>query len=146
MLDAFEQAAEGHGQVVFVAGDAGIGKSRLLAEFRRHLATRPHRWVEGRCASYGATTPFLPIDDGVRRYFGIHDGDTEATVTAKLDQQLNLLGRNLDWTLPYIRQALSLEVSDENVRGWSGRTAPVLSSVMPLYSSDTNVNAMASVR
>jgi tetratricopeptide (TPR) repeat protein len=117
LIDAFDQAAEGHGQVVFVAGDAGIGKSRLLAEFRRRLAGRPHRWVEGRCASYGATTPFLPINDGLRRYLGIRDDDTEATVKAKIDEQLNILGRDLDWTVPYVRQALSLEVSDEGVRG-----------------------------
>lgn len=117
LLDAFEQAAAGHGQVVFVAGDAGIGKSRLLAEFRQRLAGRAHRWVEGRCASYGTATPFLPINDGLRRYLGFDDGDTEASINAKIAEQLNQLGHDMEWTVPYVRQALSLEVGDEGVLG-----------------------------
>ncbi len=68
----------GHGLVVFVVGDAGIGKSRLLAELRRAIAGEPHLWIEGRCASYGTTTAFLPIVDGLRRFFAIDDRDDDA--------------------------------------------------------------------
>ncbi|HVN83547.1 MAG TPA: sigma 54-interacting transcriptional regulator [Candidatus Binatia bacterium] len=116
LRDAFDRAAAGHGQIVFIAGDAGIGKSRLLAEFRSRLADRPHRWVEGRCASYGTTTPFLPIVDALRRHLSIDDQDDEASATAKIAAEVERLGSDLGWTVPFVQQALSMQVGDDNVR------------------------------
>src|SRR5262249_6641126 len=75
LRESFESAAAGSGQVIFVVGEAGLGKSRLLAELRQRLGATPHRWFEGRCASYGTTTAFLPIVDGMRRTWGIDDQD-----------------------------------------------------------------------
>jgi DNA-binding NtrC family response regulator/tetratricopeptide (TPR) repeat protein len=116
LADAFARAAAGSGQVVFIAGEAGIGKSRLLAEFRRQLADQPHRWIEGRCASYGATTPFLPVIDGLRRYVLIDDHDDDPSASAKIERAVTALGPELAWTLPFVRQLLSLDVVDERVR------------------------------
>ena len=114
--EAFARAAAGQGQVAFVAGDAGIGKSRLLAELRRHLASVPHRWIEGRCASYGTSTPFLPIIDGLRRFFGITDRDDEAAATARIAREIDGLGPDLAWIVPHVRQVLSLDVTEEAIR------------------------------
>jgi class 3 adenylate cyclase/tetratricopeptide (TPR) repeat protein len=58
---------DGAGGVLFVLGEAGIGKSRLLRELRErfHSAApgreRPARWLEGRCVSYGGAVPYLPL-------------------------------------------------------------------------------------
>jgi tetratricopeptide (TPR) repeat protein len=117
LFDAFARTEQGQGQIVFVAGDAGIGKSRLLAEFRRRLGPRPHRWVEGRCASYGTRTPFLPVIDGLRRRLEIDDADDEAGATAKITREVERLGPDLRWTLPFVQQVLSLQVGDDAVRG-----------------------------
>ena len=48
---------------MFVAGEAGIGKSRLLLEVRRRLVTagEPATWLEGRCVSFGQSSPLLPV-------------------------------------------------------------------------------------
>ncbi len=116
LSDAFARAAGGSGQLVFVAGEAGIGKSRLLAELRRRLAERPHQWIEGRCASYGTTTPFLPLIDGLRRYVGIDDRDDEASASTKIERTVAGLGVDLGWTLPFVQQLLSLAVADDSVR------------------------------
>jgi DNA-binding NtrC family response regulator/tetratricopeptide (TPR) repeat protein len=116
LVEAFARAAAGQGQVAFVAGDAGIGKSRLLAEVRGHLGAAPHRWIEGRCASYGTTTPFLPIIDGLRRFLGITDRNDEAAVTARITGEVDALGTDLAWTVPYVRQVLSLDVEEEAIR------------------------------
>jgi tetratricopeptide (TPR) repeat protein len=97
--------------VVFTVGEAGIGKSRLLAELRRQLEGRPHRWLEGRCASYGTSTAFLPILDGLRRFFDIDDRDDGASLHAKLERGVRALG-DLLWTLPYLRQLFGLAAGD----------------------------------
>lgn len=116
LCDAFSRAAAGQGQVVFIAGEAGIGKSRLLAELRQRLAGKPFRWVEGRCASYGMGTPFLPVTDALRRYLEIEDSDDEASATGKITAELERLGPDVGWTLPFVKQALSLQVGDDTVR------------------------------
>jgi DNA-binding NtrC family response regulator/tetratricopeptide (TPR) repeat protein len=114
--DAFARATAGHGQVVFVSGEAGIGKSRLLAELHRRLDGRPHQWIEGRCASYGSSTPFLPLIDGLHRYFGIDDRDDDVHASAKIERTVVGFGADLDWTLPFLQQLLSLDVADDRIR------------------------------
>jgi two-component system, NtrC family, response regulator AtoC len=56
-------AERGSGQVVAIAGEAGIGKSRLLSEFCAHLAAFPSMYVQGRCLSYTSSTPYSPLLD-----------------------------------------------------------------------------------
>jgi class 3 adenylate cyclase len=66
---AFDSARDGHGQVAFVVGDAGIGKSRLLYEFRQQLDGEPHTWFEGHCSAYATSTAFHAVGDALRRSF-----------------------------------------------------------------------------
>lgn len=112
---AFTLAAEGTGQVVFLVGEAGIGKSRLRYEFQRSLEGQPHEWVEGRCMTYARDFPFHPIVDGLRRRFGVEEGDDEATIQRKLEADETRSGGGLEWTLPYMRLLLSLPSGDEKV-------------------------------
>src|SRR5262245_15527429 len=87
LLDRFADAAAGHGQVVFVAGEAGIGKSRLLHELRRTLAGRGDRvtWLEGQCVSFGHSIPFLPLIDQLRKNFEIEELDGEPEIIPKVE-------------------------------------------------------------
>jgi tetratricopeptide (TPR) repeat protein len=112
---SFASAAAGHGLVVFVVGEAGIGKSRLLSELRRRLGAEPHLWIEGRCASYGTTTAFLPVIDGLRRLLGIDDRDDDASAGTKLERGVAALGADLAWTVPFVRQVLGLGPADAAV-------------------------------
>jgi class 3 adenylate cyclase/tetratricopeptide (TPR) repeat protein len=115
LLTAFESARVGRGQLAFIVGEAGIGKSRLLHEFRHRLADTPHNWFEGRCASFARTTPFHSVIDALRRRAGIDDRDDEATMAVKLDQLERESGGRLEWTLPFVRQLLSLPTGDAAV-------------------------------
>jgi len=115
LCESFAAAAVGSGQVVFVVGEAGIGKSRLLAELRRRLGDTAHTWVEGRCASYGTTTAFLPVIDALRRFFAIDDRDDEPSARARVDRAVAALGDDLGWTLPFVRQVLALDPGDATV-------------------------------
>lgn len=115
LLEAFEQAKEGRGQVAFVVGEAGFGKSRLLHEFRRRLESESHVWIEGRCASFAQSTPFHAVADSVRRLHQIEDHDDDATIQDKLGARDDLLGQELMWTRPHLRGLLSLPTEDAEV-------------------------------
>ena len=118
---AFESASEGHGKVVFVVGEAGIGKSRLLHEFHRQLADVPHVWFLGLCIDFGRAA-LQPVVDGLRRFVGIEDRDDDATALARVDRAIRALDADLDWTLPFLRHLLSLPVGDEAVEAMNGMT------------------------
>src|SRR6185312_8191027 len=74
LRDVLNQGVTGHGQVVGIGGEPGMGKSRLLIEFRNSLRTSAVTYLEGRCLSYASYTPYLPILDLVRADCGIQEG------------------------------------------------------------------------
>jgi class 3 adenylate cyclase/tetratricopeptide (TPR) repeat protein len=110
LVDRFRDAAAGRGQVVFVAGDAGIGKSRLLHELRRALAelALPVTWLEGQCVSFGQSIPFLPLVDLLRKNFGIEEFDGEPEIIAKVEHGAQRMGE-LAPHVPFIRYLLSVD-------------------------------------
>ncbi len=110
---SYEAVAEGRGRVVFIVGEAGLGKSRLLYEFRETLADHDHAWIEGHCASFARDTAFHAVADSVRRRLGIDDHDNDQSAIAKIEASREELGENLDWTLPFIRHLLSLPAGDQ---------------------------------
>lgn len=115
LMSAMRSARAGRGQVVFVVGDAGIGKSRLLHEFRRKLSDVPHAWFEGRCASFARSTPFYAVADALRRQIGVDDRDDERAAGAKVEALGRETDRGLGWTLPFIRTLLSLPSGNADV-------------------------------
>jgi DNA-binding NtrC family response regulator/predicted ATPase len=97
-------AMSGRGHVVAMIGDAGIGKSRLLFELRRGLATREVTSLEGRCASYTSAIPYFPVLDIVRQVCGITETDASAAIETKVLQtlaRLDVAGREVG---PYLLQ------------------------------------------
>ncbi len=114
LFECFEQAKAGHGQVVFIAGEPGIGKSRLLLEFRRRLGDEA-TWLEGRAMSFGRSIAFHPLIDMLRRNFRMEEGDTEGTIVTKIERGVLRLGEDLRPLLPYLRYLLSVESGDPAV-------------------------------
>lgn len=114
--DLFCDVRSGRGQVVFIAGEAGIGKSRLLLEFRRRLegAADPITWVEGRCVSFGQSIPMLPLIDQLHENFGVREGDGEPELIAKIEQGMRAMG-GLEAEIPYVRYLFSADPGDPAV-------------------------------
>lgn len=110
LIDLFEHAKQGGGQVAFIDGDAGIGKSRLVYELRRELAVTgvDATWLEGRCASLGQATPLLPCVDQLREYFDIEEADDAEEISAKLEAGVERLGE-LNAHVPSFRYLLAIE-------------------------------------
>jgi predicted ATPase len=82
------QVETGRGQVIGVVGEPGIGKSRLIYEFRHNLEGKRLTYLTGRCLSYGSTTPYLPVLDVLRHNCGITDTDRPEDITAKVHRSL----------------------------------------------------------
>ena len=78
LRQALEQAGAGHGQVVALVGEAGVGKSRLVYEFIRSHRTQGWLVLESASVSYGKATPYFPVIDLLKRYTHIEDGDDGA--------------------------------------------------------------------
>jgi class 3 adenylate cyclase/tetratricopeptide (TPR) repeat protein len=97
---ALQLAGSGHGQVVALVGEAGVGKSRLLYEFI--LSPRTQGWValEVASVSYGKATPYFPVVDLLKRYLHIEEGDEAHTVRAKVTEHLLTLDEALQDTIP----------------------------------------------
>ena len=114
--DLFREVRGGRGQVVFIAGEAGIGKSRLLLEFRRHLeaAGDPITWLEGRCVSFGQSVPMLPLIDQLHETFGVREGDGEPELIAKVEQGMRAMG-GLEAEISYVRYLFSADPGDAAV-------------------------------
>src|SRR5262245_34219661 len=82
------QVEMGRGQVVGMVGEPGIGKSRLLYEFRQSLEGKRLTYLTGRCLSYGSTTPYLPVLEILRHNCGITETDCPEAITAKVHRAL----------------------------------------------------------
>ena len=100
LQQALERAGAGHGQVVAMVGEAGLGKSRLAYEFVH--ARHTHRWrvLESASVSYGQATPYFPVLDVLRHYSHIDDHDDTRTIRAKVTGQVLTLDATLQDTLP----------------------------------------------
>lgn len=120
MLDRYlEQAAQGQGQVVFISGEAGIGKSRLLLEFERMQAGRPMRWLKGSCISFGRNIAYLPIVEIVKHNFGIGELDSQTDASRKIDQAVEQWHPDARASAAYLKHLLQLGSGDRHVEEMS---------------------------
>jgi tetratricopeptide (TPR) repeat protein len=110
-------ATSGYGQVFSIIGDPGIGKSRLLYEFRRVIADRGCRVLDAYCPSHGAAFPFLPIIDVVRSLFDFGDAEDPRSVREAVSQSADRFGQALaDDNLPATLALLDALPADDPLR------------------------------
>jgi class 3 adenylate cyclase/tetratricopeptide (TPR) repeat protein len=105
---ALEQACAGHGQVVGVVAEAGVGKSRLCLEFVEHCRARAVRVHEGHCPSHGETIPLLPLLELLRSVFGIGEGESGAAARGKIEDELQDLEEGFRPLLPLLFDLLGV--------------------------------------
>jgi class 3 adenylate cyclase/tetratricopeptide (TPR) repeat protein len=95
-------------RLAHVIGDAGVGKTRFLEEFRRRLPGEALSYV-GCCESYGNVPPLLPFLQVLRLVFGLAPDAKKPDALAAIQSRLGTLDENLPRHLPAFLHALSLE-------------------------------------
>jgi class 3 adenylate cyclase/pimeloyl-ACP methyl ester carboxylesterase len=113
---ALEQARAGHGQVVGVVGEAGVGKSRLFFEFIHSHCTQGWLVLESSSVSYGKATSYLPIIDLLKGYFQIEDRDTTQRLRKKVTGKVLTLDEQLKDAIPPLLSLLGALPEDDPLR------------------------------
>jgi class 3 adenylate cyclase/predicted ATPase len=106
---ALEQAKAGHGQIVGVMGEPGLGKSRLFHEFVGAHGRAPLLVLQAYSVSHGKASPYLPLIELLKGYFHIELHDDERTRRQKVIGKVLELDRSLEDTLPYLFALLGIE-------------------------------------
>jgi tetratricopeptide (TPR) repeat protein len=110
--DVLRQVESGHRQAVDIVGEPGIGKSRLLSEFRRQLASERVTWIEGRCVSYGTAIPYLLMLDLLRSNCGILETDAPEAIVERVRSGLERVGIDSDQDSPVLLHLLGVKDAD----------------------------------
>jgi class 3 adenylate cyclase/tetratricopeptide (TPR) repeat protein len=111
LLDGFERAKGGRGQAFSIIAEAGLGKSRLLYEFRKAVANEDVMFLEGKCLSYSRGVAYHLHIDSLKASFDISESDGDSEIRGKVIRGLQILGVDEASTLPYFLELLSVKES-----------------------------------
>jgi len=114
---ALERAGAGHGQVVAIIGEPGVGKTRLFHEFTHAPCTQGWLLLESSSTSYGKATPYLPLIDLLKAYFQLEDRDDGRRVREKLTGRLLTLDPALGPAVSALLALLEVPVEDPHWQG-----------------------------
>ena len=105
---------DGQGGVLSVIGEAGLGKSRLMAEIRHYFESENLLWLEGRTLSYGQKMSYWPFREILCQYAGIAEDDDDTEAWKKFETSITeLFLAESEEILPYLASLIGLEVKGE---------------------------------
>ena len=117
--DVWTHVPQGQGHVVSVVGESGMGKSRLVAEFRHRLRSEPLMYVQGHCLSYGQAMAYQPVRTLLRHACGITEVDCPTVIAAKVQRRLHKVGMDPVVAAPYLLHLLGSASASERLAGLS---------------------------
>ncbi len=109
LQQCFAMAMDRRGQAVSIIGDAGLGKSRLLYEFRQTLLSEDVLWLDGRCSPYGSTHAYLPILEVLKQLLRLDANAQNEDIRLQIARGVAALGPGLETTVPYMLHVLAGE-------------------------------------
>ncbi len=122
-LDVLQRSlgdARGELRVIDIVAEPGMGKSRLLHEFRQRIGKEQAFILIGSCSPDGQQTPFLPFIEVVRGAFQVRSGEAENEVPRKLEMGLTGLGLNSPESLGLLLNMLGLKPPEGALTGLDG--------------------------
>ena len=111
LFEGFEDAKSRNGRAFSIVAEAGVGKSRLLHEFRETLANEDVTFLHGKCLSYGRGMAYHPVIDTVKGIFYIRESDEDLEIREKVRKGLEALGMDEALTMPFFLELLSVKDS-----------------------------------
>jgi predicted ATPase/class 3 adenylate cyclase len=111
LLNGFERAKGGRGQAFSIMAEAGIGKSRLLYEFRKAVSNEDVTFLEGKCLSYSRGVAYHPVIDVLKSNFDVQEDDGDSEIREKFKRGLKILGADEVSILPYLLELFSVKDS-----------------------------------
>src|SRR5208282_1297658 len=109
---AAEQARAGRGQIVAAMAEAGVGKSRLIFEFKT-VSQSGWMVLESFSVSHGTASAYLPVIDLLHGYFGIDSADDARRRRERVAGKIVILDLSLEDTLPYLYSLLAIAEADD---------------------------------
>lgn len=129
LRDRLQRVLAGDGQLVYLAGEAGAGKSRLLLEFEQSLEEGEFHVLHGSCRSYGGRSPYLPFREALIELLGPGGEDTPELRAEKVAREIRAISSDLEDVIPLCIHLLSLPGSGhplpDHLRGEHLRAAMV---------------------
>src|SRR5215472_16638167 len=113
LLTRWERAREGEGQLALVVGEPGIGKSRLVEEFRVRIKDEPHLWIECAGEQFSANTPFHAVIQILDQGLGWRGDESKEERVGQLERSLELAGLKLGEAAPLIAEMLNLPIPEK---------------------------------
>jgi hypothetical protein len=132
LLRRWEQAREGEGQVVLLAGEAGIGKSRITQALRQRLSDEPHLRLHAQCLPYYSNSAFYPFIAHLERAMACERDAPPAVKLAALEALLARAGTPLTEVVLLLAALLSIPTGD--------RYAPL--TLSPQRQKDKTIEAL----
>jgi len=111
LIDALERSKAGRGQAFSIMAEAGVGKSRLLYEFRKAVVNEDVTFLEGSCLSYSRGVAYHPVIDVLKANFDIQEGDGDFDIKEKVKKGLKIVGADEASSLPYLLELLAVKDS-----------------------------------
>ncbi len=141
---AHELAAAGHGQMVAVVGEPGVGKSRLFWEFTHSHRSQGWLTLESGSVSYGKATAYLPVIDLIKDYCAIADRDDHRAMREKVTGKVLTLDRALEPSLPALLALLDVPGDDAEWRQFDAaqRRERTLNAVKRLLLRESQVQPL----
>ncbi|TIL65544.1 ATP-binding protein [Mesorhizobium sp.] len=113
LLERWELVKGGQGQAVFMSGEAGIGKSRLIDALEERLHENQYELIRLQCSPYHTTSAFYPIIQRLSRLAGFSPADDQAIRTEKFRTILQRYGENPSDVGSIYAELLSLDIGDD---------------------------------
>lgn len=116
LRNIWNKATGGFGQVLGIMGEPGVGKTRLMLEFKRSLADADIHFLEGRCFPHGASIAYLPLLDILKAHFFIKEGQDDSDSTKNIKEKLTFMNNKSPphFMLSAFQQLLSLRIDDKS--------------------------------